>query len=144
MRSISTNSTNEDKPAVLVFGCGAGGLHAYNALQGRYRINGFLDNDEKKQGREFCGKPVYSPQAIPTIEYDRIVVASQYSDVICLQLVELGIPESKIELLSQQILLNISDNRSLLKQVAICGYLAISSVILWISAAIRIAKAKTD
>ena len=42
-----------NKRKILIFGCGAGGLRAYQALSPQEDILAFLDNDEKKGSSRF-------------------------------------------------------------------------------------------
>lgn len=131
-----------EKRKILIFGCGTGGLRAYEALPSNQDVLAFLDNDDKKQGSQFCRHTVLAPTSIADLEYDTIVVASQYADSICEQLIELNVPESKIELLPQQILFNIRDARSPIRQLGIMLYLPVAALLLYIASSYSIFKAK--
>lgn len=131
-----------EKRKIIIFGCGTGGLRAYEALKSKQEVLAFLDNDEKKQGSQFCGHTVYAPTSIPEFEFDTIVVASQYADSICEQLIELNIDESKIELLPQQILFNTNNTESPFRRLGIVLYLIGASMLLRMHSTYSIKRAK--
>jgi CDP-glycerol glycerophosphotransferase (TagB/SpsB family) len=60
------------------------------------KIIGFCDNDKNKQNKIFNGRLVYNPENILNLEYDLILIASQYSTQIYEQLTNMGINSSKI------------------------------------------------
>lgn len=65
---------------------------------------GFVDNDQRKQGGTYLGLPVHAPEALKTLEYDRIVICSMYVDEIQDQLnLQLEIPFEKIDVLDPDI-----------------------------------------
>lgn len=72
----------------------------------------FCDNDPKKQATRFKSLPVIAPAEIPKTTNITVLIASQYSDAICNQLRKLGISESNIEIVSQQVLSGEKTSRS--------------------------------
>lgn len=65
----------------------------------KYEIIGFLDNDSSKWGMELDGKIIVNPNEITYSEYDKVIVAAVcYGDIIN-QLLDLKVPEKKIDIL---------------------------------------------
>lgn len=87
------------KSRVLVFGAGSMGDRFYRLNRWRFRIVGFIDNDPEKAGMRLHNRHIYSPKQLANINYDKIVIASDYQAEIYGQLInELGIKEDKIEI----------------------------------------------
>jgi capsular polysaccharide biosynthesis protein len=87
------------KEKILIFGTGSGGHYLYNSIQNQKEIIGFLDNNLSKHGTKFCGKNIFNPLSIPNLNFDRIIIASDYYKEIFQQLTEeLGVTEQKIGL----------------------------------------------
>lgn len=85
------------KTRILIFGTGAGGVSFYKRARSRYKVVGFLDNNRQKQGQALFGKPVYAPQAIDRLLFDKIIIVSDYYREIHQQLIgELAVSEQKI------------------------------------------------
>jgi len=85
------------KAKVLIFGTGAGGKSAYEANRSEINIIGFLDNNPNKYGRHYMGAIIYAPAELQKLEYDYILVASDYADEITSQLInDLDVPKYKI------------------------------------------------
>ncbi len=89
---------------VIIFGCSKGGIKVFQALQPGEEVIAFADNDRSKQAAAFFGYRVLDPDRIPDVEFDQILIASHYSDEICDQLLSIGIPASKIILISREFL----------------------------------------
>lgn len=68
----------KSKSKVLIFGTGAGGRCFYKDNCKRYNVIGFIDNNQQKQGELFLGKRVFAPQEISMLDYDKIIIASDY------------------------------------------------------------------
>ena len=70
-------------------------------LAEQYDIKAFCDNDGRKNGTQLLGICVVSPQALSTIDYDLVVIASEYFEQIQHQLeTQLAIPKQKIQVLN--------------------------------------------
>lgn len=96
---------SEKKPVVILFGTGNGGKNGYKHLKRRCRIIGFCDNDLQKQKQLFFGLPVYAPEALPNLDFDRVIICSMYHDQILEQLtLRVNIPYEKIDLLDPDVL----------------------------------------
>ena len=89
---------------VIVFGASRGGTRAFRHLPRRTRVVAFCDNDHAKQGCKFEGRPVISPDRLPDTDFDYILVASSYYPEIFNQLLAIGIPLDRIEVLDAEIL----------------------------------------
>ncbi|MBQ4284428.1 MAG: asparagine synthase, partial [Lachnospira sp.] len=63
---------------IIIFGASKAGEEAYEFLKDRYNVIGFVDNDERKWGMEFCGIKVYSPKKCVEIKDCTVVIASMY------------------------------------------------------------------
>jgi capsular polysaccharide biosynthesis protein len=87
------------KEKVLIFGTGSGGYYLYNSIRNQKNIIGFLDNNNLKQGTQFCGKTIFNPTAITNLNFDKIIIASDYYKDIFQQLTkELEVAEQKVSL----------------------------------------------
>jgi hypothetical protein len=73
---------------ILVFGAGGNGAAHLQSLKPHVALAGFVDNDAGKQGKFYCGHPVYSISDIPSLEYDHIFIASSWALDIFSQLVQ--------------------------------------------------------
>lgn len=58
MYSVSSVKQLQDLNPYLIIGCGGGG-EKFSNLEG-IKTAGFIDDDTEKQGKDFCGKKVYS------------------------------------------------------------------------------------
>lgn len=54
------NQNAAPQTSVLIYGAGAAGNLTYNALQTKYKILAFVDDDSSKQGKRFQGKRILS------------------------------------------------------------------------------------
>lgn len=79
-------STNK----IIIFGASLYGKVAFNILKDKYEVAAFSDNDEKKWNNSFCGIKIVPPDEIKKFENAKIIIASQYSRSIGIQLRELG------------------------------------------------------
>ncbi|MDE6252016.1 MAG: hypothetical protein K2M78_05155 [Lachnospiraceae bacterium] len=80
----------ENTNKIIIFGASLYGKVAFNVLKDKYEIVAFSDNDEKKWSNSFCGIKVIPPDEIKEFENVKIIIASQYSRSIGIQLRELG------------------------------------------------------
>lgn len=86
------------KARVLIFGTGAGGINFYKYNRRRYRVIGFVDNNQQKQGQHLFGKLIHAPQQLSALVFDKIIIASDYYSEIYPQLTDkLAIDEQRIE-----------------------------------------------
>lgn len=81
----------------LLFGAGAGArLYIENEQRERDFI-AFMDNDERKFGSDFAGIPVMAPSDAIALEFDEIVITTQWVQDVRKQLIEeLGIAPDKV------------------------------------------------
>lgn len=75
---------------VIIFGASGGGKTAYEILQDNYNIIAFADNDCHKWDTCFFERKIISPAQISGLEYDKIVIASEYVWSIGRQLSGMG------------------------------------------------------
>ena len=94
-----------------IFGCGTGGKRACMYLGSKYRVVTFLDNNRQAHGSRVCGIPVNDPGNFDYQQVEHVFIASMYFDAILVQLLTLGVPSSKIEEVSDQILMNDQPKR---------------------------------
>ncbi len=86
-----------DKPRILIFGTGSGGVNFYKSYRKRYQVIGFLDNSQQKHGQRLFGKTIHAPQSINTLSFDKIIIASDYYREINQQLLnELAVEAQRI------------------------------------------------
>jgi hypothetical protein len=81
---------------ILIFGTGSGLGDLLSVLPAEIVVVGLLDNDARKQGTLVHDKPVYAPQAVSDLQFDRIVVSPRDGAAVRNQLVDLGVPSEKI------------------------------------------------
>lgn len=84
-------------PRVLIFGAGEGYYKVIELLDfSMVMVEEIIDNDRLKIGQKFNDKVVKSPGIICRLNYDYIIIASEFYKEICDQLYKLGIDENKI------------------------------------------------
>lgn len=98
----------------VVFGTGVYYQRKKRGILKDFEVIAFADNDITKHGSIIDGKTVISPNEIINLEFDKVIVASQYYPDIAKQLVNLGVPETKI-LLGINILPRINDELNIEK-----------------------------
>ena len=86
---------NNIKKNLTVFFGSAGGGKYYIKNSG-ITPDLFIDNNNKKWGKHFCDIPVVSPRQINVSDIAKIVITSGYVKDILPQILEMGIPRSKI------------------------------------------------
>jgi hypothetical protein len=86
---------SDDRKRYILFGTGDYYNRFHHWFIGR-EVAAVLDNDEKKQGTTIDGHAVMAPMDVRELEYDAIVILSFYVTAMKKQLLELGVPESKI------------------------------------------------
>lgn len=79
------------KKKAVIIGASKKGLIAYYAYNDEYNIVNFLDNNSNLHGKELHGIGIKSVNEILNIDYDIIIIASQYYDEIKIQLKNLKI-----------------------------------------------------
>lgn len=75
---------------ILIFGTGQGAEKTLKTIENMGEIIGYIDNDRERQGAEFHGKLVYSPQEAMKLDYDKIVICSVAIDMIRKQMISMG------------------------------------------------------
>ena len=88
-----------------IFGCGSGGKRTFVHLRSKYRIVAFLDNDQGQHRSRVFGVPVRDPESYDYSQAEHVFIASMFFDQILMQLLALGVPSSKIEYVSDEILM---------------------------------------
>lgn len=87
------------KIKTLLFGAGQGAACFIDNTKNQREFVGFLDNDNAKVGNLAFDLPVYSPSLLGSIEYDEIVITTQWAMAVKSQLLqEFEVPEEKIVL----------------------------------------------
>jgi O-methyltransferase len=81
---------------ILIFGTGSGLADLLSVLPAEVEIVGLVDNHIRKQGTIVSGKPVYAPDVVRKLHFDRIVVSPRDGAAIRKQLLELGVEQEKI------------------------------------------------
>ncbi|WP_342804692.1 LicD family protein [Alteromonas sp. M12] len=88
------------KQKVIIFGAGQAGIAAKQNLQSKFCILAFCDNDVSKVGCVLDGLPIISVNQLHCLEYDLIMIASEYFEQINQQLKQQeNIPADKINIL---------------------------------------------
>lgn len=83
---------------VLIFGAGSAGKLALDALASdrMLEVAGFCDNDTSKHGTPLFGQTVFAPDALASLDFDLVVIASRYFQAIIPQLLQLGVHLDRI------------------------------------------------
>jgi FlaA1/EpsC-like NDP-sugar epimerase len=81
---------------MIIFGTGKAGRLAYEMHSADNLIVAFADNDPKKINQVFLGCGVVSPDSLPSMHYDRILIASIHWKKIEAQLLDKGLDKRKI------------------------------------------------
>lgn len=99
---------------IVIFGAGLGGERALRWLKTgrRFDVIAYSDNDETKWNRDLNGLRVIPPGQILNMGVDRVLIASVYSAEIHSQLVKMGYPPDRIDVLESDILEGISNESS--------------------------------
>lgn len=96
---------------VAIFGCGSGGQRTCLHYKTKYKVVAFLDNDRSKHGTRVLGVPVCGPEQFNYSDVDQVLIASMYLDQILVQLLALEVPASKIEYVSEDIMMRDTSTR---------------------------------
>jgi lipopolysaccharide cholinephosphotransferase len=87
------------KPKTLLFGAGPGAGFFIDNNRHEREFVGLLDNDQAKVGKLIFDLPVYSPKSLAEIDFDEVVITTQWAMSVKSQLIEeFNLPESKIVL----------------------------------------------
>ncbi|MFA3790616.1 LicD family protein [Aliiglaciecola sp. SL4] len=87
------------KVKTLLFGAGPGAGYFIDNTRKERNFVGILDNDSHKVGRVIFDLNVYAPQALRDIDYDEIVITTQWAMAVKAQLIEeFNVPEEKVVL----------------------------------------------
>lgn len=82
---------------VIIFGTGSSAKKLLSSInKNKVKIVAFLDNDKNKHNSLFFGVKVFSPSEIHHLQFDKVIIASEFIVEIFEQLIELGIPVKKI------------------------------------------------
>ncbi len=81
---------------IIIFGTGSSCKIVESGLNTNTNIICYLDNNKKKWGKINNNREIKNPNEIKNMDYDYVVIASQYNNEIYTQLINLGVEESKI------------------------------------------------
>lgn len=81
---------------VIIFGTGRTSRIVESGLNKFVNVLCYLDNDSTKSGSTYNGKKVLNPIEAKRLEFDYIIIASQFNEPIYKQLLEIGIKKEKI------------------------------------------------
>ncbi|MCE2571537.1 glycosyltransferase family 61 protein [Motilimonas eburnea] len=129
------------KPKVFIFGTGAGGVNFFKEHQSKFDVIGFIDNNNDKQGKKIFGRLVYAPEQALSIDFEKIIIASDYYKEIFIQLTQsLKIDEEKIVnffdigSVENSLFADVKKRFSLIRDEIICGgYPCISNWLFWLT-----------
>lgn len=100
--------SDETKPRIVLFGASVGGQRVLEYIQSKFEVVAFSDNNDDLHGTEIKGIPVIAPQRLTDIEYDFVVITSQWFKPIRSQLTEIGIPSWRVTTLAPPLLVGES------------------------------------
>lgn len=81
---------------IIIFGTGATSKVVESGLKDDIDIICYCDNDKSKWSQIHNERQVINPEVINTVEFDYVVIASQFNEPIYQQLVDLGIEKERI------------------------------------------------
>ncbi|KEI97149.1 chemotaxis protein [Clostridium botulinum A2B7 92] len=81
---------------ILIFGTGSTSNFVTRLLNDNVEILAYVDNDNKKWRKHYYNKEIINPKYINEMKYDFIVIASQFNEEICNQLLDMGINKKRI------------------------------------------------
>ncbi len=100
MQIIAIKSFIEEKNKginVLIYGTGGTSKKLFQFIDAeKYNILAYIDSDEMKEYSQFQNKLILSPNKIKYINYDKIIIASNYYDEIYDVLLENGVSKERI------------------------------------------------
>lgn len=86
---------------VVLFGASKAG-EFFLSQNPNLNITAFIDNDPSRHGQKLSGIAVLPPDELLSLDYDQIVITSQWVDAISAQLQQLGVPAEKIVVPAKQ------------------------------------------
>lgn len=98
---------------IIIFGASSAGKGSYFYLKNYYNIKYFCDNNQAIVGNKINGIEIISPNKLKTLEYDKIVIASQYSEEILHQILKMELDKPVLVLdfeLTDTTLLDFGDS----------------------------------
>ncbi len=103
---VLVEKQGQDKKKVVVFGASQSGNKAMRRLEDfNIIIEGFTDNNTKKWGKQFSGKPVFPPEEIfRDKESYLIIISSVYEDEIMQQCLDAGMDKDSVYILEDFII----------------------------------------
>jgi len=84
------------KVRTVIFGAGTDCMRLLQRGLPGEEVIAMLDNDPGKHGTILHGVPVHPPDALCTLEYDRVRIATSETPTLCRQALALGVPEAKL------------------------------------------------
>lgn len=96
MRYESGQSEEHKRMRIVIFGIGEIYKKNKKNIAEGDTVVAFIDNNEKVQGKDLEGSRIYSPLHIHKINYDKILIMSNYALEMKKQLLKLGCQEDKI------------------------------------------------
>lgn len=103
--TLIDTSRQSEKATVYIFGAGTAGKHALKNLAEDFTVKGFIDNAIEKQGTQWQGLPVYSPEILAKVPECKVYIASEFFEQIQRQLcIELDLAPSVFQPLPARLL----------------------------------------
>lgn len=123
------------KDPTVIFGAGAGGRRAATHFARTRDVLFFVDSSPARHGQRVLDWDVRPPSAVLTVPAASVVVASVYADEIFAQLVTLGVPAQKVEIVNPDSLLDGGRDPFPVGCAAIIGVLTLimSALVWWLS-----------
>ena len=87
---------------IILFGCGSAARKVLHELEQHCEIIGFSDGNKNLHHKDFFGLQVHPPTDLPSLDFDKVLIASVFHQEITKQLVEeVGLPVDRIGLASE-------------------------------------------
>ena len=81
---------------IFIYGAGNYGTEVYKKIKNKFNVLGFLDSDKKKYKKYKFKKKIFSPEVLKKKKFDKIYIASMWSNDIFNELITRKIPKKKI------------------------------------------------
>ena len=128
LHELSRPETSQAKVAAVIFGAGDAGRAAYELLQNEFEIVAFVDNDSSKHGTDLLGLRVISPDDIESTRAAKVLIASEYSEQIVIQVAQMGLKQ-EIDVLASRYLKALDFSRPNIREQATQALLALCTAL---------------
>ena len=92
-----TDGENNKRQKLLIYGTGGSAKNLFSYFRPTdYEIVAYVDSDVAKEYQKFNDRIIIGPDKIKYLDFDHIVIASNYRDEIYAKLAQCNVPKEKI------------------------------------------------